>query len=30
MVCTPGLAGTASRARAMTRPYRTAFTLRLH
>ena len=30
MVCTPGMAGTASRARAMTRPYHTAFARRLH
>ena len=30
MVCTPGMANTASRARAMTQPYYTAFALRLH
>ena len=30
MVCTPGMAGSASRARAMTRPYHTAFALSLH
>ena len=30
VVCTPGMAGSASRARAMTRPYDTAFALRLH
>ena len=30
MVCTPGMAGTASSTRAMTRPYHTAFALRLH
>ena len=30
MVCAPGMAGTASRARAITRPYHTAFDLRLH
>ena len=30
MVCTPGMAGTASRARAMTRRYHTVFTPRLH
>ena len=30
MVCTPGMAGTASHARAMTRRYHTVFTPRLH
>ena len=30
MVCTPGMAGSASRARAKTWPYHTAFALTLH
>ena len=30
MFCTPGMAGSASRALAISRPYHTAFALRLH